>query len=827
VVLVVLPGQQTVIVGQTFDVTLQVQTGTQPVDGASAYINFDPTVLQVVSITPGGTLPIVLENTFNNSLGTLDYSTGTLSSPPSGTVNLATVSFTSIAPSSGTALSFNTTLPRHSDATFGGASILTGTTGATVVVTSNADLAGTVRLQGRPTPPSSLLSVPLQVGLYLPGGGTAGTCTPTTDQNGTFTCPNIAAPGNYTACVKNSQTLQKCVGTTLAAGPNSVDFGVLPEGDSNNDDCVLLTDFSILATTFSKCAGTPGFDARADFDGSGCVTLVDFSLLATNFGRCGDEPTAGAPSTFAIALPQRRNAGAGASSAGTVVLAAVAPSTVGIHESFQVTLRVQAGTQLVDGAAASLNFDPSVLQVLSISAGSTLPVTIVSSFDNDTGTLDYAAGTFSNFPSGTFTLATVTFTAVATTTNTSLVFSTTPPRQSDTTYAGASVLGSTVPATLTVNELSPTATPTSTPTAAPTDTSTMAPTESATLTPTPTATPTDTPADTPTATPTDTPTATPTETAVPTPVQPTPTPACPPCGCMGYLSVGETRVDPSKPAVGDLVTFTFSVYYWGSGWFDCGFEGGLWSGFCEFQQDDSLLDGDERPASDGHTVVVRRRVTGAGVTTVQLQVGATVEYYCYYRDPLLGCQPTYSWSCFLDASSPPFHLELAEAPSPTPTPSVSATPTATETPSDTPTDTPTGTPTDTPTDTPTETPTDTPIPTSTPTSTPTETAVPTPTVVLCVGDCNGDGSVTVDDILVMVNIALGNASVSACNPGDANDDGQVTVDEILTAVNNALNGCATSPPLTDQHTSRSNTYEYACGDHVFLGQAFSLTMKAM
>jgi len=608
-----------------------------------------------------------LENTFNNSLGTLDYSTGTLSSPPSGTVNLATVSFTSIAPSSGTALNFNTTLPRHSDATFGGASILTGTAGATVVVTSNADLAGTVRLQGRPTPPSSLLSVPLQVGLYLPGGGMAGTCTPTTDQNGTFTCPSIAAPGNYTACVKNSQTLQKCVSTMLAAGPNSVDFGALPEGDSNNDDCVLLTDFSILATTFSKCAGTPGFDARADFDGNGCITLVDFSLLATNFGRCGDEPTAGAPSTFAITPLQRRNAGAGASAAGSVVLAAVAPSTVGIHESFQVTLQVQAGTQLVDGASASLNFDPSVLQVVSISGGGTLPVAIQSAFDNGAGTLDYAAGTFSDFPSGTFTLATATFTAVATTTNTSLVFSTTPPRQSDTTYAGASVLGSTVPATLTVNEVSPTATPTSTPTAAPTDTSTIAPTESATPTPAPTATPTDTPADTPTATPTDTPMATPTETATPSPTS------------------ASTETPTSTATATDTPTAT-----------------------------------------------------------------------------------------------------ATETPSDTPTDTPTGTPT--DTPTDTPTQTPTATPTATATDTPTETPTDTPTPTSAPTSTPTETAVPTPTVVPCVGDCNGDGQVTVNEILTMVNIALGNADATAC-PNGIPSGAQVDVALILTAVNNALNGC--------------------------------------
>jgi hypothetical protein len=47
----------------------------------------------------------------------------------------------------------------------------------------------------------------------------------------------------------------------------------------------------------------------------------------------------------------------------------------------------------------------------------------------------------------------------------------------------------------------------------------------------------------------------------------------------------------------------------------------------------------------------------------------------------------------------------------------------------------------------------------------------------------------VDDIITMVDIALGNAAISACKAGDANHDGTITIDEILTAVNNALNGC--------------------------------------
>jgi len=68
----------------------------------------------------------------------------------------------------------------------------------------------------------------------------------------------------------------------------------------------------------------------------------------------------------------------------------------------------------------------------------------------------------------------------------------------------------------------------------------------------------------------------------------------------------------------------------------------------------------------------------------------------------------------------------------------------------------------------------------------------------CIGDCVGDGQVTVGEILTMVNIALGNAVMSDCEAGDDNDDGQITVDEILSAVNAALNGC----PIPDVSGTR-------------------------
>jgi hypothetical protein len=80
----------------------------------------------------------------------------------------------------------------------------------------------------------------------------------------------------------------------------------------------------------------------------------------------------------------------------------------------------------------------------------------------------------------------------------------------------------------------------------------------------------------------------------------------------------------------------------------------------------------------------------------------------------------------------------------------------------------------------------------TPTPTPILTASPTPTTVrlICTGSCNGDGEVTVNELLTMVNIAAGSLPLAECEAGDSNHDGAITINEILAAVNNALNGCA-------------------------------------
>ena len=59
----------------------------------------------------------------------------------------------------------------------------------------------------------------------------------------------------------------------------------------------------------------------------------------------------------------------------------------------------------------------------------------------------------------------------------------------------------------------------------------------------------------------------------------------------------------------------------------------------------------------------------------------------------------------------------------------------------------------------------------------------------CLGDCDGNGAVTVNEIIVMVNIDLGSLPVTGCPAADPDNTGTVSITQIIAAVSNALNGC--------------------------------------
>lgn len=63
----------------------------------------------------------------------------------------------------------------------------------------------------------------------------------------------------------------------------------------------------------------------------------------------------------------------------------------------------------------------------------------------------------------------------------------------------------------------------------------------------------------------------------------------------------------------------------------------------------------------------------------------------------------------------------------------------------------------------------------------------------CIGDCNSNKQVTIEELLRGVNIALGAQGVDACTAFDRNENELVTIDELVAGVRSALDGCF--PPV--------------------------------
>jgi hypothetical protein len=100
-----IPAQQTVDIalmkegprialGEQFSVRVVVNAGpASPVNAAQVYLNFDPSVLQVIALRDGTTLSEQLQSSFDNSLGQVNYAAGTLSNAAASPFTLVTIDF--------------------------------------------------------------------------------------------------------------------------------------------------------------------------------------------------------------------------------------------------------------------------------------------------------------------------------------------------------------------------------------------------------------------------------------------------------------------------------------------------------------------------------------------------------------------------------------------------------------------------------------------------------------------------------------------------------------------------------------------------------------
>lgn len=169
--IIVTPATTSTQVGQTFTVSVTADfTGTATLNGIDAFLNFNPADLQVVSaptvpsatqaLLEGVSVPFSSVSTMN-SQGRVDHgrftTNGDLASHPSSDFVLFSVTFQAlrVPPGGNTALSFNTSLPRQTNAAEGTTVVLNQTINGTVTITSNctpptAAISNTTTCNGQP-----------------------------------------------------------------------------------------------------------------------------------------------------------------------------------------------------------------------------------------------------------------------------------------------------------------------------------------------------------------------------------------------------------------------------------------------------------------------------------------------------------------------------------------------------------------------------------------------------------------------------------------------------------------------------------------------------
>lgn len=263
---------------------------------------------------------------------------------------------------------------------------------------------------------------------------------PTANSAGSIIINGIA-PDRYRLAVKNSIFLQTVASVDLMAGTNQIAAGTLRAGDSNNDNFVTITDFSILATTFNLAAGESGYDDRADFNDDNLITTTDFSLLASNFNTAGDEPL--------LSLLDLEERNEEPLIAEQVNVRFDAPNTpIQIGQEFQVQIIAESQAQTIDAIANYFQFDPTHLELMDIIWGEALPVQLANQVEQD-GQVTLVAGALESFPSGKVGVATLIFKALEAGT-TSISPDWDGKFQPEATFHGNSILGEVLAANIVI-----------------------------------------------------------------------------------------------------------------------------------------------------------------------------------------------------------------------------------------------------------------------------------------------------------------------------------------------------------------------------------------
>ena len=299
------PGLKIVTVGQTFDLTVRINAGTQPLDGAQVYVNVDPAVFQVVNVIPDLSrfADIVSPASWDNAQGHIGYAAGLLAGPaPTGSFNIATLRLQAIAPAGGSLIRFAFHPPlRDTKVAYQGAQWRPTSVDAIVLVSASGPVA-TATPTNTPTPTATpTLGAPsgtLTGRVILEGRSdhsgalvTIGSRSALTAANGTFTIAGVPV-GLYTVRASRVPYLyadKSGVVITNGATTALPDVG-LYGGDCNSDGIVDVADMVMVGMAWQATPADPAWNPAADINGDGIVDLVDLLIIGSNHERTA--PTA-------------------------------------------------------------------------------------------------------------------------------------------------------------------------------------------------------------------------------------------------------------------------------------------------------------------------------------------------------------------------------------------------------------------------------------------------------------------------------------------------------------------------------------------------------
>jgi hypothetical protein len=225
--LLLLPASQTIDIGNTLVVDIQVKCNGQEIYGIDAFLDFNPAHLEVQTIEGGGVLD-TLQNQYDNKSGAIDYSAGRLTPPwPSNTFILASITFKtkSISNNVATQINFHTTnQPKDLRTTMvdHGGNVTGTVTGATVIIQNKSVTPTATNIVPIPTnstttnPP--IATTPAQGATFTPAQTTplATTTTPIK----TTTPATTTAPLLSTAPTTATTPIQTPGSTATVAAPS-------------------------------------------------------------------------------------------------------------------------------------------------------------------------------------------------------------------------------------------------------------------------------------------------------------------------------------------------------------------------------------------------------------------------------------------------------------------------------------------------------------------------------------------------------------------------------------------------------------------------------